>query len=243
MKTLLIAALLSIITAVYLVPAPSHDVYLASFSTSLAGRTAAQKRNAILALNKLNGAVIAPGEAFSFNQRVGTWSRDQGYRRAPVSYNGTLIASWGGGVCQTSTTLYNTALLSGMQIVERNPHRFAPDYVPPGRDAAVAFDDIDLKLRNPFPFRVHIKAEEENDHLVISLLGQKPLISKPQVVSDFKQITTPRVFRLHGDGGTNFIRNTGKPGCEVWTYRVTGKSRELLSVDNYPVMNKIQEGD
>src|SRR5207302_1442552 len=125
-------------------------------------RTKAQKRNAILALKKLDGAVIAPGETFSFNTRVGTWSRDQGYRRAPVSYNGTLIASWGGGVCQTSTTLYNAALLAGMKII---------------------------------------------------------------------------------DGGTNFIKNTGKPGCEVWTYRVTGGERELLSVDHYPVMNKIEEGE
>ena len=243
MKTLLVAAPLALAAAAYLVPAPKHDVVLASFSTSLVGRTKAQKQNAILAFKKLNGAVIAPGETFSFNARVGTWSRDQGYRRAPVSYNGTLIASWGGGVCQTSTTLYNAALLSGMKIIERSSHRFAPDYVPPGRDAAVAFDDVDLKFSNPYSFSVTVSGEVIDDHLTLSVLGAKQPSVQPRLVSDFKQVTAPRVFRLRGDGGTNFIKNTGKPGCEVWTYRVVGDQRELLSVDNYPVMNKVEEGD
>lgn len=234
---------LAVAAAGYLLPAPKSEVTLASFSTSLAGRTPAQRRNAILALKKLDGTVIAPGETFSFNRRVGTWSQDQGYRRAPVSYNGTLIASWGGGVCQTSTTLYNAALLAGMEPIERSPHRFSPDYVPPGRDAAVAFDDVDLKFKNPFSYSVKIAGRVENDRLGLSVIGSQQLQEKPQLVSEFQGVTQPRVFRLRGDGGTKFIKNSGKAGCEVWTYRVTGDSRELLSVDNYPVMNKIQEGD
>jgi len=130
-----------------------------------------------------------------------------------------------------------------MEVIERSPHRFSPDYVPPGRDAAVAFDDVDLKFRNPLSYPVTIHAQLVDDRLVLSLSGKKPLAAKPEIVSDIKQVTAPRVFRLRGDGGTNFIKNSGKPGCEVWTYRVTGERRELLSVDNYPVMNKIEEGD
>jgi vancomycin resistance protein YoaR len=224
---------------IYLAPAPKKDVCLASFSTSLEGRTPSQWRNAELAMKKLRGAVIKPGEVFSFNQRVGTWSRDQGYKRAPVSYNGTLIATWGGGVCQTSTTMYNTALLAGMEVVERSSHRFAPDYVAPGRDAAVAFSDIDLKFKNPLPYPVHIDGKIENSQITLSIWGEKQIEEKPQIVTEIHSIDEPHTYHMKGDGGTYYIRNTGKPGCEVWTYRVMKGQRELLSMDDYPVMNKI----
>jgi len=227
--------------AFYFAPTPAKPLWISRFETSLFGRTAAQRHNAELAVLKLNGAVIKPGEVFSFNKRVGTWSRDQGYQRAPVSYNGTLIADWGGGVCQTSTTLYNAALLAGMEIVERSHHRFAPDYVPPGRDAAVAYDDIDLKFRNSLPYPVSLKGAVDGDRLEIAFLGSKALTTKPQIVSEIDSVQSPRIFRLRGDGGTYFIKNSGKPGCEVRTYRITGSERQLLSTDDYPVMNKIVE--
>jgi vancomycin resistance protein VanW len=222
-------------------PAPAKPVLLASFETSMVGRTAAQRHNAELAVRKLNGAVIQPGQQFSFNDRVGSWSRDQGYRRAPVSYNGTLIADWGGGVCQTSTTLYNAALLAGMDVTERNHHRFAPEYVDPGRDAAVAYGEIDLRFTNPFKYPVKIEGNIQGDRLELSLYGSDSLKVKPEIVTEMKSIQEPRIYRLPGDGGTHFIRNSGKAGCAVWTYRVTGDRKELLSTDEYPVMNKIEE--
>ena len=226
---------------VYLLPGVAKPAVLASYSTSLDGRTYSQRHNAILAVKKLAEVKIAPGEVFSFNQQVGSWSRDQGYRRAPVSYNGTLIADWGGGVCQTSTTLYNAALLAGMKIVERSPHQFAPGYVAPGRDAAVAFGDIDLKFQNPLPYPVTLEGKVDHSRLVFTFTAEKQLPVKPEIVSQIKEVREPRVFRLPGDGGAHFIRNSGKAGCEVWTYRVTGDKRELLSTDSYPVMNVIQE--
>ena len=222
-------------------PGNAKPAVLASFSTSLEGRTYAQRHNALLAVDKLKDVRLGLGQVFSFNNQVGSWSRDQGYRRAPVSYNGTLIADWGGGVCQVSTTLYNAALLSGMTIVERSHHQFAPSYITPGRDAAVAFGDIDLKFQNPLPYPVTIEGKIDHDRIVCSITAEKQLTVKPEVVSEIKEVREPRIFRLPSDGGTHFIRNTGKPGCEVWTYRVTGDKRELVSTDSYPVMNVIRE--
>ena len=110
---------------------------LSSYVTTFAGRLTDQSHNAALAARKLDGVIVLPGEVLSFNESVGTWSRDQGYRKAPVSFSGTLVNTWGGGVCQTSTTLYNACLLVGMEVVERHHHQFAANYVPPGRDASV----------------------------------------------------------------------------------------------------------
>ncbi len=230
-----VASVLALVTVV----AKPNEVIISRYATSLDGRNRAQRHNADLALSRLDGVVIAPGQIFSFNARVGTFSKDQGYRKAPVSYNGQLVSSWGGGVCQTSTTLYNTALLAGMDIVERNRHRFAPSYVPPGRDAAVAFNTIDLKFRNPYDFPVRIHAIDRNDRVEIEMLGPHALTIKPEVVTQMAAVHEPGVY-LIGDGGEfGRRRNSGKQGFEVNVFRIIGDRKELISSDSYPAMNRI----
>lgn len=217
---------------------PAKDSVIAGFQTTLVGRTANQRHNAELAVRALNGAIIGPGETFSFNKRVGTFSRDQGYRRAPVSYNGTLIQSWGGGVCQTSTTLYNAALLGGLDIIERNRHRFAPGYVAPGRDAAVAFNSIDLKLRNPGKTSLLIQANIADNQLRVSLIGETRPAS--EVVTEIRRAEAASPMHVSTGRGQG-VRNLGKAGFEVATFRVHKGRRELISVDHYPSMAKISE--
>lgn len=212
---------------------------LASYGTPLAGRSHSQRHNSILALERIQGAEIKPGGVFSFVRRVGTFSEDQGYRRAPVSYNGQLISDWGGGVCQTSTTLYNAALLAGMKILERHRHRFAPGYISPGRDAAVAYSNIDLRFQNPYPYPVRIEGATEGDMLVVSIVGPKTLRVHPQILSEIKYTEDFQTFRIGRPGGETHIRNTGKDGCQVAVYRVTGDLTELISNDTYPAMNRV----
>ncbi|GBC94172.1 Vancomycin B-type resistance protein VanW [bacterium HR15] len=139
---------------------------LTEYATSLKGRTHGQRRNALLAAQKLHGVLLAPQATLSFNERVGQWVRSEGFVRAPVSYGGVLVPAWGGGVCQTSTTLYNAALLAGLEIVERHPHTIAPGYVPVGLDAAVAQGVADLKIRNPYPFPVRVEFEARGERLI-----------------------------------------------------------------------------
>ena len=79
-----------------------------------------------------SAAIVLPGQVFSFNKTVGSWTADRGYVRAPVSYDGELIKSWGGGVCQTSTTIYNAALMAGLEILERHHHHWPARYAPLG---------------------------------------------------------------------------------------------------------------
>ena len=216
------------------------EVTISAYSTSLAERSNSQKHNARQALRQLVGAKIGPGEEFSFNKRVGTFSKDAGYRKAPVSYNGQLIDDWGGGVCQTSTTLYNAALLSGMEIVERNHHRFQPSYVPPGRDAAVAFSNIDLRFRNPYPYPVRIEGEGNGDRLVVRIVGPKHE-KVPEIISKVDDLRDPVTFRVGDEHGRRRVRNTGKEGFDVTVYRITGNRKEEISHDEYPAMNRVVE--
>ena len=212
---------------------------LASYVTSFTGRMKDQTHNAVLAAKRLDGMIVEPGQVLSFNASVGTWSRDQGYRKAPVSFSGTLVDTWGGGVCQTSTTLYNACLLAGMEVVERHHHQFAANYVPPGRDAAVAFPNIDLKMRNNFAFRLRVKARVSADRLVVEILGSGdvPNVSVSQNILQTKPVGK---FFL-GKGPVARVRNPGKAGYQVEVFRTVGNQRELVSSDSYPAMSRVVE--
>jgi len=228
---------LAIAAGVGLAAKPSAGT-AAKYSTTLQGRSANQRHNAFLACSKLNGAVIPPRSEFSFNKRVGSWSRDAGYRRAPVSYNGTLIDAWGGGVCQTSTTLYNAALLAGLEVKERHPHRFAPSYVPPGRDAAVAFSGVDLRLFNPYDTALTIEAKFEGERLTVAFISSEPL-PKWAIQTDVQKFLPPRELQVDSGGKRTRVMNKGKPGWSVVTYRSISGKREWVATDSYPSMDRV----
>ncbi len=238
-RHLTVASIISLvgIGSIALMSVPKEKC-LASYSTTVANRSRNQRHNALLSAQKLNGAVIPPGATFSFNQRIGSFSKDSGYRKAPVSFNGQLINSFGGGVCQTSTTAYNAALHAGLEIVERNRHRFAPNYVPPGLDAAVAYYTIDLKFKNPYTFPVKIQAKIENDRLIVGFFGAgDPRVTK--VENQVRQVRMPGLFEIGDRRSAGRMRNTGKPGYFVQVFRTIDGNRQLVSSDNYPTMEMV----
>ncbi len=233
--------------------APPPEVKISGYATSLKGRTPSQRHNAQRAAEMLDGRVISPGEIFSFNKVVRSWAQDTGYVKAPVSYDGELIKAYGGGVCQTSTTLYNAALLAGLPIIERHPHVFAPHYVPPGRDAAVAQYTIDLRFRNPYKWPIRIRANAQGDTLDIRLCGAKRPEQTSQVTSDILEKMEPQkltrvAYRVDSHAGSAYLRNPGAVGYRVVTYRSLWKqghevSRERLGDDTYQSMNQIVQVD
>jgi vancomycin resistance protein VanW len=233
-RTLLatLALLMAIVLAAGAFRALPQETVLTGFVTPLAGRSVSQRHNALLAAARLDGARIEPGQMFSFNERVGTFSRDQGYRKAP---------DWGGGVCQVSTTLYNAALLADLDIVERHRHRFCPSYVPPGRDAAVAFSDIDLRFRNPHPYPVWIKARLDDRFIHVDFVATQPLKRKPQIVEVVESVDRPESFTIGRESSAGRVRNSGKLGYDVCVFRIHGTRRELISQDSYPAMNRVVE--
>jgi hypothetical protein len=95
------------------------------------------------------------------------------YRRAPVSFSGERLLDWGGGVCQASTAVYNTALLAGLPIVERHRHHWATVYVPPGQDAAVAYPSIDLRFRNTLAAPIRVAARVEGESVLIEFWSRR----------------------------------------------------------------------
>lgn len=148
------------------------QVELASYRTSLADRTEAQRHNMRQAVIALDGVVIEPGETFSFNQVVGPRTPERGYREAPAFMERDLVKSIGGGICQVSSTVYNAAALAGLTIVERHPHSRRVTSVPPGRDATVWYGMTDLRFQNVHAYPKRLAVRVANDVLFVAVLAR-----------------------------------------------------------------------
>ena len=105
--------------------------------------------------------VMQPGETLNFNEQVGPYKKDNGYYPAPVLINGEAVPGYGGGTCQSSSTLYNTVRqLPGVTVVYRRPHGPAcARYLPMHQDAAVGSDTLNFIIRNDYAFPIRILAE------------------------------------------------------------------------------------
>ena len=133
--------------------------------------------NVGLASKRINGALIAPGEEFSFNHQVGKISGATGYKTAYVISGGRTILGDGGGVCQVSTTVFRAAMNAGLPITERWAHAYRVGYYEqnskPGFDATIYSPSKDLKFRNNTPGHILVQTmvDEPNRHLVIEFYG------------------------------------------------------------------------
>jgi vancomycin resistance protein VanW len=221
---------------------PAREAPLGGYATSLEGRTPGQRHNALRAAQALDGLTLPPGGVLSFNRHVGAWSPDRGFVRAPVSYDGELVVDWGGGVCQTSSTLYNAALLAGLEILERHRHTWAPTYVPVGRDAAVAHATLDLRLRNPYPTPVRLRLRGDATHLGFIWLGT---LAGPMARLSIQAHSPVAPVALSGAVHSSAVPQHGRPGARVTVTRrflrgPRAGTLELVSRDTYPPLHGIR---
>jgi vancomycin resistance protein YoaR len=135
--------------------------------------------NLALAAEKINGTLVAPGEEFSFLQTVGPISSSTGFQTAYIISEGRTVLGEGGGVCQTSTTLFRAALNSGLPITSRYPHAYRVSYYEQdakvGFDASVYYPSLDFKFRNDTGHYVLIQTEVDRKNYAMSfyLFGTK----------------------------------------------------------------------
>lgn len=164
------------------------DTVLGSYSTPYHAEQRDRSHNLKLALAKVNGAVLMPGEVLSLNQRIGPRQEEYGYRSAPIFVNGQVEPATGGGVCQVATTTYNAALLANLDVIERNHHSRPVTYVPSGLDATVYWGQSDLKIRNNLRHPVVFLTDMSDDEVTVKILGHKA--DKVEVVIERKGVAT-----------------------------------------------------
>ena len=154
-----------------------------------------------------------------------------------------MVDTPGGGLCQLSSTIYNSALLSGMEIIERSPHLWKIKSVGPGLDAAIYLEktgQIDLRFKNPYDFPVKIKCDIRNKRLFVRFMAShKPRRAVTVQVETLQVYPAPLYPRVpNSNGGSENSLFKGTDGCKVKVYRTfTEKGqvvrREVVSVDRY----------
>ena len=194
---------------------------LGSFTTYFDGSNTSRAHNIHLASQKIHQTFIPAGGIFSFNQVVGERTPEAGYDDAPVFMGGRLVPGIGGGICQVSSTLFNTALLSGMDIVERDTH-FAPvSYIPVGLDATVAWGYIDFQFKNPYSHPIYVIAEEGAGYVTITILGAKEDVPRSVTITKGKEQKIPnkKIEKIDDTVKEETIEETGHEGISVDTTR------------------------
>ncbi len=144
---------------------------LASYTTDFSSSSANRASNINLATGSINNLILMPGDEFSFNNTVGERTVDRGYKTAGAYAAGQTVQQVGGGICQVSSTLYNTVLLSNLEITERRSHQMTVSYVPMGRDATVNWGTQDFKFKNNTDFPIKIVGEINGRKVKISMVG------------------------------------------------------------------------
>ncbi len=164
------------------------------------------------AIELLHGALVAPGEVFSFNARIGERTIERGFRPAPVIIKDEYDEAVGGGVSQVGTTVFNAAWESGVKIVERNPHSLYISRYQLGRDATVNFPDLDLKFRNDTPNWIFVAGSWDGASITVSLYGGGPLRRVESSEGTFRITGSVPVRRIRDatlEKGTSIVDSTG----------------------------------
>lgn len=146
-----------------------NEKIVGGYYTTITNSSANRINNITLSCSSINGRVLTPGQVFSFNGVVGQRTTQRGYKVAPVYSGNKVVTGVGGGICQTSTTLYNAACDSGMQVLERHHHTLPVHYIASGRDATVSWGTADFKFRNNKDYPVKILALIYKNYVILAI--------------------------------------------------------------------------
>ncbi len=167
---------------------------LGTFTTSYSTSSAARCKNVENGCRLINSTILYPGDEFSTYEAIKPFTEENGYFPAGSYLNGKVVESLGGGICQVSTTLYNTVLLSELEVTERNNHSMIVTYVEPSMDAAIAESSgKDFKFVNNLNNPIYIEGITEGKQITFTIYGVEERDPKRKVtyVSETLSVTRP----------------------------------------------------
>lgn len=221
---------------------------LSTFTTRYDVSDKDRTTNLEIACQKINGKVVLVGDTFSYNQTLGPRTIAAGYKNGKVYAGGEVVDGIGGGICQISSTLYNTVLMANLEIVERRNHQFVTSYLPAGRDATVVYGAIDFKFKNTRKFPIRIVATAKNGIATVSMYGIKEDSEYTFSFNTKTVASIPFTTKYEEDAtlepGTEKVKQKGVNGLKTETYitkMLNGKvvSTTLLSKDTYDAMTRV----
>lgn len=216
-----------------------HDI-LGSYKTSFSSSSADRSGNVRNGTSLVNGRVLYPGEMFSMYEAVSPFSEENGYFLAGSYSNGMVVETFGGGICQVSSTLYNAVIRAELEVNERFNHSMIVTYVDLSSDAAISGTSKDFKFTNNTQYPIYIEGITTSDkQVVFNIYGveTRPSNRKISFESVKTSETVPDTERIVTDGslplGTIQVQSahTGYTG-ELWkVVTVDGKETERVQLN------------
>lgn len=214
---------------------------LGTFSTSFTSGSNRGK-NIKHAASLINGMVLMPGEEASASDAMGSRTAENGYLEAGSYLEGQTVQTYGGGVCQVSTTLYNAVILAELEITERWSHSMTVDYVQPSMDAAISEGYKDLKFKNNTDAPIYIEGYTTGGKLTFTVYGKESR-EQGRKVSYVSEVTSKteakKKFVASGDEvGVLKKSSSGHDGIKSKLWKVvtvngSEVSREAFNSSNY----------
>lgn len=207
---------------------------LGTFSTWYGDSSDGRKANVESGARHLDGMLVKPGEEVSVHDVTAPYTEENGYAMAPSYENGEVVDSMGGGICQVSTTLYNTLLLSEVEIVERYAHSREVSYVDPSMDAAIAGDIKDLKFRNNKETPIYIEAVLSDGNLRFNLYGKETRPAERTVEFESESLETiesdEKTYVATDDRiGKIYTKGSGRTGLTAQLWKIIYENGEEVS--------------
>ena len=174
--------------------------------------------------SKISGTLLYPGDYFSVTDAVTPFTAENGYQPAPSYEENRVVDSYGGGICQVSTTLYNAVLKAELEVTARSNHTMAVSYVDLSKDAAIAEGVMDMSFVNNKEDPVYIIGYAYNGTLSFTIYGHetRPSNRTLELVSVTTGTMEPKAAMMYANPGQSvgYINQTQSPHtgytAELW---------------------------
>ncbi len=215
---------------------------LGTFTTKFPLNSAGRTKNVTRGCESINGTVVYPGEEFSADAAMRPYTEDNGYALAASYANGTTVESFGGGICQVSTTLYNAVIRAELDVTARFNHSMTVGYVDLSADAAIAGDYKDLKFVNSSDAPIYIEGSCSGGVLTFTIYGQetRPANRKVTFESETLETIEPEVsYSVTGDQPVGYYQaSSAHTGYKARLWKIVTvdgveQSREVFNNSTY----------
>lgn len=212
---------------------------LGTYATSYGSSTYNRRQNIENGCSKIDGTVLYPGDTLSVYKMVAPFDAESGYYKAPSYASGTVVQTYGGGICQVSTTLYNAVLRSELKVKERSNHSMTVHYVPLAADAAIAGTSKDLKFTNDTKTPVYIEGQASGGTIRFTIYGKETRAENRSIEFESKTISVKSPGKVETkdstlEAGKKIVTQSGTTGyvAELWkVVSIDGKETERTKVN------------
>jgi vancomycin resistance protein VanW len=135
--------------------------------------------NLSVALPRLDGLLLRPGETFSYWRLLGNPTRRKGYVDGMILFCGEVRTGIAGGLCQLSNLIYWMTLHTELTVTERHRHSYdvfpdASRTQPFGSGATCSYNYRDLRITNNTLVTYQLRLSLDGEHLNGSWLASEP---------------------------------------------------------------------